>query len=136
MRKLAIARSLACAAFLIVAANPVRADGTFDARNNWWGDPSGPGGDGSGSGDQLWGDGHVVSGSQWATASGGNALFSPWSTTPNGLEEAPYVGLAPTDGAPIQIENFDQGGKGIGYYNTATYNTDGQYRPNETVSIE
>src|SRR5215831_1005552 len=30
MSKLAVARSLACAAFLIVAANPVRAEGTFD----------------------------------------------------------------------------------------------------------
>ena len=37
-----------------------------DARQNWWGDASGPGGIGSGSGDAVW----------------GNVLYDPWLNEP------------------------------------------------------
>lgn len=36
----------------------------------------------------------------------------------------------------IQAEDFDNGGKGIAYYNTNNTNPGGQYRPNETVGLE
>ncbi|HLP76915.1 MAG TPA: carbohydrate-binding protein, partial [Candidatus Paceibacterota bacterium] len=36
----------------------------------------------------------------------------------------------------IQAENFDNGGKGIAYYNTNSSNPGGQYRAGETVGIE
>ena len=37
----------------------------------------------------------------------------------------------------IEIENFDTGGKGVAYWNGATYNGGGaNYRPGETVDIE
>ncbi|RZV41247.1 MAG: right-handed parallel beta-helix repeat-containing protein [Acidimicrobiales bacterium] len=39
---------------------------TVDARYIWWGDPSGPSGKGSGSGDSVWYE------------PGGNTLFDPW----------------------------------------------------------
>lgn len=37
-----------------------------DALSNWWGDPTGPGGDGPGSGDAVW----------------GSVLYDPWLTEP------------------------------------------------------
>jgi endoglucanase len=36
----------------------------------------------------------------------------------------------------IEAENFDNGGKGVAYYNTNTTNPGGQYRTNETVGIQ
>ena len=36
----------------------------------------------------------------------------------------------------IEAENFDNGGKGVAYYNTNTTNLGGKYRTNDTVSIE
>ena len=119
-----------------VIANAGNYTGTLDVRNNWWGNSSGPSGDGSGTGDALWGNGHVVSGAQWATASGGSAIFSPWSTAPNGVEDAPYYGTPLIAGFPIQAEDFNQGGNGVGYFTTSTSNGPGRYRPNEAIGIE
>ena len=118
-----------------VIANANNYTGTLDVRNNWWGNSSGPSGDGSGTGDALWGNGHVVSGAQWATASGGSAIFSPWSTAPNGVEDAPYYGTPLIAGFPIQAEDFNQGGKNVAYATTGS-NTPGKYRPNESIAIE
>ena len=36
----------------------------------------------------------------------------------------------------VQAENFDNGGKGVAYYNTNSTNPGGQYRPSETVGIQ
>jgi endoglucanase len=36
----------------------------------------------------------------------------------------------------IEAENFDQGGKGVAYYNTQASNPGGLYRTNETVGVE
>src|SRR4029079_15596750 len=40
-------------------------DDTPDVRGNFWGDPSGPGGDGPGSGDKAYGAGRKRSRLQW-----------------------------------------------------------------------
>ena len=59
--------------------------------------------------------------------------FSVVPPTPSaafGGTPAPIPGL-------VQAENFDTGGKGVGYWNGATTNAGGaKYRPGETVSIE
>jgi hypothetical protein len=119
-----------------VIVNASAYDGTLDARNNWWGSSSGPSGDGSGTGDAIWGNGHVVSGAQWATASGGSAIFSPWSTSPNGVEDAPYYGTPLIASFPIQAEDFNQGGNNVGYFTSSTSNGPGRDRPNEDIGIE
>lgn len=111
-------------------------DGTFDARYNYWGSPNGPGGDGPGTGDSIYGDGHVVSGSYWSTVAGGGAeTFAPWATSPNISDDQPYWGVASTDGAKIQAEDFDQGGQGNGYNDSDTNNNGGKYR-STAVDIE
>ena len=119
---------------VIVNANAY--SGAFTATNNWWGSSTGPSGDGSGSGDAIWGNGMAVTAQQWQTASGGSATFSPWSTTPNGTEDAPYRGAPFGAGAPFQAADFNHGGNGIGYSTSATSNAAGQYRPGEDISIE
>jgi regulation of enolase protein 1 (concanavalin A-like superfamily)/nitrous oxidase accessory protein NosD len=65
--------------------------GFLDARNNYWGSSSGPGGDGSGSGNPVYAQGNDVDFSPWATsfittapgAGGGGgaetALPAPWT---------------------------------------------------------
>lgn len=112
--------------------------GGFDARNNWWGSASGPGGDGSGSGDTVYGNGHYAQGSggQWSTLPGGSVTFSPWSTAPNGALSLPYSGTPATDGAPIQIEDYNHGGEANAYHDTDKTNSGGQYRTGEGVDIE
>jgi hypothetical protein len=119
-----------------VIVNASAYTGTFTATNNWWGSSTGPGGNGSGTGDGIWGNGMAVSGAQWQTLAGGSATFSPWSTSPNGSEEAPYRGTPFTAGAPVQAADFNHGGNGIGYSTTATSNAAGQYRTGEDISIE
>ncbi len=55
----------------------------------------------------------------------------------------PFVPSTPFGGTPsaipgqIEVENFDAGGKSVGYWNGATYNSGGaNARPGETVAIE
>ena len=86
---------------LSVVFNPNLYDGTFDVRNNWWGNASGPSIDGPGSGDGVSGATLQVNGSveTWVLVSGGGELYSPWltavySSTPT-LPSAP-TGLAAT----------------------------------------
>jgi Carbohydrate binding module (family 6)/Glycosyl hydrolase family 30 beta sandwich domain len=54
-----------------------------------------------------------------------------------GGHESPFGGSAwPLPGI-VQAENFDTGGKGVGYFNTDSTNQGGaNYRPGETVGIE
>ncbi len=120
---------------IAVIVNDNNYTGTLDARNNYWGSASGPSGDGSGTGDAVWGNGHVVSGAEWVTQAGGNALFSPWSTTPNGSLDTPYWGTPSVTGAKIQAEEYNQGGINNAYFTTGT-NTAGYYRDAEGINIE
>ena len=104
-------------------------DGTFDARDNYWGTASGPSGDGPGTGDSVYGIGHVVSGSHWAvTAGAGSELFAPFATAPVVTQDTAYWGLPETDGPRIQAEDFDNGGQGIAYNDTTAGNAAGAYR--------
>jgi hypothetical protein len=104
-------------------------DGTFDARFNYWGSASGPSGDGAGTGDGVYGEGHVVSGSSWSvTAGGGSELFGSWATAPVVTQDTAYWGLPAAAGAPVQAEDFDEGGQGVAYNDTTAGNSGGQYR--------
>jgi hypothetical protein len=55
-------------------------NGALIAINNWWNSTSGPGGDGTGTGGKIYGNGYWVSGHQWTELTGGDAIFSPWAT--------------------------------------------------------
>ncbi len=96
--------------------------GTLDATNNYWGAASGPSGDGTGTGDGV-------------QANGNHVNFSPWATAPVQNPDVAYYGLAMSDGAPIQAEDFNHGGEGFAYHDKDTSNTSGQYR-NTGVDIE
>ena len=89
-------------------------DGALDARNNWWGSASGPGGDGPGNGDTITANGNAVS-------------FSPWATAPVVQMESPFDGLVPTAAAPINVADFDQGGSGLAYHDNDAVNVAVQY---------
>jgi hypothetical protein len=110
--------------------------GTLDVRNNWWGAASGPGGDGPGTGDWVYGIGHVVSGSSWTVTKGGSELFSPWSTTPVGSSHGAYYGVAANTGAIVQAEDFDHGGEGYAYHDTTSGNAGNVYRVSERVDLQ
>src|SRR5262249_9019924 len=69
-------------------------DGTCDARNNWWGNASGPSGVTSGTGDRI-------------TTNGANVLYSPWATSPAVSVDSPFFGVPFSTGAVIQAEDFD-----------------------------
>lgn len=58
---------------------------TVDARNNWWGDPSGPGGVGPGTGDEV----------------SDNVLYDPWKTQPGVKENISQPVTKNTLGATI-----------------------------------
>jgi hypothetical protein len=109
--------------------------GTLDARNNYWGSSSGPSGQGPGTGDGVWGNGHQNTGGEWSTIAGGSITFSPWLTAPNGSLDLPYWGTPSVPGAKIQAEDYDHGGYKNGYFtNASTVST--YYRDAETISIE
>ena len=112
-------------------------DGTLDARYNYWGNATGPSGDGTGTGDSIYGSGQIKTGSYWTTYAGGDGeLITPFATTSNGSLDLPYWGVAETDGAKIQAEDFDHGGQGNAYSDSDTTNSGGQYRTFGGVDIE
>ena len=49
---------------------------------------------------------------------------------------SPYGGTPATLPGTIQMENFDNGGAGVGYVDTTSVNSGGRYRPAEGVDIE
>ncbi len=51
-------------------------------------------------------------------------------------QQAPYGGSVPVLPAQVEAENFDNGGEGVGYYNTTVGNAGGVYRTNVDVGIE
>ncbi len=89
--------------------------GTLDARNNWWGDASGPSYIQKGTGDRI-------------TANGNTVLYSPWATAPAVNRDTAYWGVAFNDGGLIQAEDFDHGGEGIGYHDLDNANSGTKYR--------
>ena len=63
-----------------VVFNENEYDGTFDARYNYWNSTTGPGGDGKGSGDGLYGNAYKTG--NWIYALGAtDDIYSPFSTT-------------------------------------------------------
>ena len=55
-------------------------DGPVIAVNDWWGDASGPGGDGPGKGQAVWANGVSGHGVAPKGSAGGTITFSPWAT--------------------------------------------------------
>ena len=90
-----------------VVANFNTYDGTFDARDNYWGAPSGPSGEGSGTGDAV-GDAALADDrSGWHLTGGADILYSPWATAPvpaTPTVPAPPTGLTAAAVAPTQID--------------------------------
>jgi hypothetical protein len=111
-------------------------DGVPDDRFNYWGAANGPGGDGTGSGDWVYGIGHVVSGNQWVWTAGGNELWSPFASAPIGSLRSPYLGLPQSTDATVQTENYDAGGEGNGYHDLDASNSGGQYRTGQGVDLQ
>ena len=76
-----------------------------DARNNWWGDASGPNGDGPGSGDEV--SGNVLY-DPWLTAPPANCEneTSPTSTPTVGPTMTPTATPTPTSGKSINLHAF------------------------------
>jgi hypothetical protein len=109
--------------------------GTLDARNNYWGSPSGPGGNGPGAGDAVWGNGHQNTGAEWSTLAGGSLTFSPFLTAPSGALDTPFWGTPSLAGPKIQAEDYDQGGINNAYFTTGS-NSAGYYRDAESINIE
>lgn len=68
--------------------------------------------------------------------SGGMGNFNWFAVEPIPVG-TPFPAAAPTIPGTIQVENFDAGGKGVGYWTGATSNSGGAiYRPGEAISIE
>ncbi len=111
-------------------------DGAPDDRNNYWGSATGPGGDGTGTGDWVYGIGHVVSGGQWVFTPGGNELWSPFASSPIGSLRSPYYGVAETSDGLVQTEDYDAGGEGNAYHDLDASNSGGKYRPGQGVDLE
>lgn len=79
---------------LIVVADVY--NGPLTALNNWWGNASGPGGLGTGTGTQVWGNGKTGHGvTATGLAGGGPVYFSPWATALVNISNIP-VPASPT----------------------------------------
>lgn len=88
---------------LSVIADADDYDGALNAIDNWWGNASGPSGDGHGTGDAIYGNGNYNAGKQWTESPGGDAVFSPWATTAFATPALPPTptNFAATSLAPI-----------------------------------
>ena len=89
--------------------------------NELAGDQSGAGSSGAGSS----GGGNSGGGSTGGGSSGAGGKQSPFGGKPQVIK----------NGARIQAENFDYGGKGVAYKDTDSSNKGGKYRPEEGVDI-
>jgi PKD repeat protein len=106
--------------------------GEVDAELNWWGDESGPGGVGPGSGDAV----------------SSNVLYEPWLIAPCGEEEvvAGFTLTPPTGQAPLTVQFYDtstgattwfwefgDGSVSEAQYPTHTYQNEGVYSVRLTI---
>lgn len=69
-------------------------DGPLYAQNDYWGSASGPSGDGPGTGQAVWGNGNSGHGVKPTGAAGGDAIFSPWSTSLINISAIPVPAAA------------------------------------------
>ena len=76
------------------------ASATIDARYNWWGDASGPSGEGTGSGDLISYEGH-----------GANVTFDPWLRVAASLENT-TVGVFDSSSATFFLRSTNDSGAG------------------------
>ena len=77
-------------------------DGSFDARNNYWGSATGPSGYGTGGGDAVGGGVmQIGTGLGWALTPGGSVLYTPFSATPIVLPTA--APTAPTGLSAVAV---------------------------------
>jgi nitrous oxidase accessory protein NosD len=81
--------------------------GQFDATNNWWGSSTGPSGQGTGTGDAVWGDGYWRSGEQWYEAYNPDITFSGWATTAYSYS-TPSIPASITAAASVSSSNTPQ----------------------------
>lgn len=95
--------------------------GTLNATNNWWGAASGPGGDFGGTGDKV-------------NANGSSVTVSPFAASPVLNRESAFNGLPVVPDRQIQAENYDQGGRGVGYATGNVTNKYDQYRATGIVN--
>ena len=101
-----------------VYVDPGGYDSTLDLTRNWWGTTAGPGST-------------VVS----ASSTPLDVAVSPWLSAPAVNVEPSYLGVTPTDGAPVQAEFYNHGGKGVAYANANTTSPGSKYRNGETVGV-
>jgi PKD repeat protein len=106
--------------------------GEVDAEENWWGDESGPNGEGPGHGDAV----------------SSNVLYEPWLIAPCGEEEvvAGFTAKPPTGQAPLTVQFYDtstgaatwfwefgDGNVSEAQYPTHTYQNGGVYSVRLTI---
>ena len=71
------------------------------------------------------------------TGTQGNTQRSAAVQLTVGGADLPFTGIPPVFPGLVQAENYDLGGKGIGYFNLSSSNPAGtNYRPGDTVGIE
>jgi glucosylceramidase len=106
--------------------------GVWGQLQPWWGSP-----------DQSWlqlkSSGGASAGTYPVTVTGTQGKVQRSSTVQLtvGSRETPYGGTPWSVPGLIQAENFDDGGNGVGYFNTYTSNPAGtNYRPGTTVGVE